>query len=93
MRYFDQATETIRSLPGVTEAAISSNLAFVSGRASTTISVPNVETGTPRPFEAQRRFVSPEYFPTLRLTTLSGRVFERTDTPSSPAVAVISRAD
>jgi predicted permease len=92
MRYFDQAADAIRSLPGVTNAAITSNLAFVSGRASTTISVPSATTGTPVPFEAQRRFVSPEYFTTLRLTTLSGRVFERTDGPNTPAVAVISRA-
>ena len=91
-RYFEAAREAIRSLPGVADVAVSSNLAFASGRASTTISVPNRESGAALPFEAQRRFVSPEYFRTLRIQTLRGRTFAGTDTPSTPAVAVVSRA-
>lgn len=90
--YFERAAGAIRSVPGVRSVAITSNLAFVSGRASTTISVPNAQTGTAVPFEAQRRFVSPEYFTTLGLTTLRGRVFERTDTTGTQPVAIVSRA-
>ena len=91
-RYFKAAGDAIRALPGVEDVAISSNLALVSGRAGTTISVPNRETGAAAPFEAQRRFVSPEYFRTLRLNTLRGRTFESTDTASTPPVAIVSLA-
>jgi predicted permease len=91
-RYFEAAQAAIRSMPGVADVAITSNLAFVSGRASTTISVPNRESGAAVPFEAQRRFVSPEYFRTLRIEMLRGRTFERTDTTNTPAVTVVSRA-
>jgi putative ABC transport system permease protein len=90
-RFFRDAREAIRVLPGVTDVAVSSNVAFSSGRASTTISVPS-GSGAATPFEAQRRFVSPEYFRTLRIRIISGRLFDRTDSAAAPPVAVVSRA-
>ena len=90
-RFFEEAREAIRALPGVTSVAVSSNLVLVDARASTSLSVTHPVTGAVQPFQAQRRTVSPEYFRTLGIRTLSGRTFVETDTTRSAPVAVVSR--
>jgi putative ABC transport system permease protein len=90
-RFFEGARAALGALPGAIDVAVTSNVAFVSGRSSTTITLLDPPAGRAAQFEAQRRFVSPEYFRTLRVAVLRGRTFDATDTRRSAPAAVVSR--
>ena len=90
--FFNQLQENIRRLPGVKSVAISNGLPlgvanhppfFIQGR-------PLPEKG--RETGAIRYTVTPDYFQTMGIELVKGRVFNAQDTPSSPFVVVIDEA-
>jgi len=90
--FFKQLQENVRSLPGVKSVAISNGLPlvtvnhpvfFIQGR-------PLPEPG--KAPGAMRYTVSPEYFQTMGIELVKGRVFNGQDTPTAPLVVVIDEA-
>ena len=90
--FFNQLQENVRRLPGVKSVAISNGLPLVGANH------PNfIILGRPRPEKgrepvAARYTVSPDYFQTMGIVLVKGRVFTVHDTPGSPQVVVIDEA-
>jgi putative ABC transport system permease protein len=85
--------DEIRVLPGVVTASTTQN-AFVPGFSyQTLIRVKDRPTTDGQPHTAQFRRVSSDYFKTMQIRTLAGRVLTDDDStgPGRPAVAVISK--
>ena len=77
--------DDIRALPGVVSASTTQN-AFVPGFSyQTLINVKDRPTPDGQPHTVQFRRVSPDYFKTMRIKTLGGRVFTDDDIADRPA--------
>jgi putative ABC transport system permease protein len=90
--FFNQLVENVDRLPGVKSAAVSNGLPlgvanhptfFIEGR-------PRPEPGNE--VSAVRYTVSPDYFQTMGIDLLKGRVFTAQDTPDTPFVLIIDEA-
>lgn len=90
--FFKELQENVRSLPGVKSVAISNGLPlgtanhpvfFIQGR-------PLPEPG--KAPGATRYTVSPDYFQTMGVELIKGRIFTAQDTASTPLVVVIDEA-
>ena len=86
--FFDQLQQNIRNLPGVTSVAVSNGLPFG------TANYPGfLIEGRPEPDNkgsGLRYSVSPDYFQTMGIELLKGRLFTAEDTRDSPRVIVIN---
>jgi predicted permease len=83
--------DELHALPGVTAAATTQN-AFVPGFSyQTLISVNDRPTPDGQLQTVQFRRVSPDYFKTMRIKTIGGRVFADEDVAERPQVAVVSK--
>ena len=89
-RYFDQILQKIAGTPGVIAAGISSNAT-------------PPDSGAPLPFdilgkaaangqEAEVEVVSPEYFTTLRIRLVEGRVWNRSEIMRGATLVLVNRA-
>jgi putative ABC transport system permease protein len=85
--------ESLETLPGVRGAAVSSGLPFGGGSYTTTPIAPvgnsKLEPGGAVPMDW--RTVSPDFFRTLGIPLLRGRIFDEHDTSESAQVMVVSR--
>jgi putative ABC transport system permease protein len=81
----------IRALPGVTSAGITQNAFLPTFSYQTLLRVKDAPTPDDQPLTVQYRRVSPDYFKTMQIKTIAGRVFTDADTVDRPAVAIISR--
>ncbi len=87
--FFDRLQQSVRNLPGVTSVAVSNGLPFVG------VNRPNfIIEGRPLPEPGKeaggaRYTVSPNYFQTMGIALLKGRLFNAQDTSDSPRVIVI----
>ena len=84
--------ERLRALPGVTHAAYSSGLPFVSAGGFSAFNMrsprnPAVEIEV----QATQRLVSPDYFAAMRLRLVEGRTLSDTDTTATPPAVVVNR--
>jgi predicted permease len=91
--YWTQLLERVRSLPGVQAASLSNTippdrLAFTDGYEIESKPLP---PGSDHP-AVPVPFVSHDYFKTLGIPLVRGRVFDQRDTANSPRVTVISTA-
>ncbi len=93
--FWDQLLERAAALPGVSSAGVISHLplsgAYASGSTAVERSdaVPLTE-GFNYPFiEADRRWVSPDYFQTMGVELISGRNFTRADNVDALPVAIV----
>lgn len=92
-QFYTTALERVRSLPGVTDAAVVERLPF-----SPNIHTANVYVdGRTYPAESHgdsidSTRVSAGYFHTLGVRLIAGRDFDSTDTETAPGVAVINQA-
>jgi putative ABC transport system permease protein len=88
--FYRELVESLRSVPGVREAAVSSGIPFGAGNYSrtpiATTGPSAVPEGTAIPIDW--RSVSPGYFRALRIPLLQGRDFIDTDGPAAPPVIV-----
>jgi putative ABC transport system permease protein len=87
----DRMLERVRALPGVDAASVTQNAFVPSFSYQTLIHVKDRPTADGQPHTVQFRRVSPDYFRTMQIRMLKGRVFETADTAAQPHVAVISR--
>jgi putative ABC transport system permease protein len=88
--FYQQLLEKVQALPGVPTAAIDNDVPFSGFRAEENFTV----TGQPEPRHgeeptAETHCVSPDYFKTMGIPILRGRVFGREDTLGKPLVIVI----
>ena len=79
-----QLLDEVRSVPGVLNAAITTNVPLLGG--SWTLNVHMGETEGASKFS----WVSPDYFQTMGIPLRKGRSFEKNDTAASPRVAVVN---
>ena len=89
LAYFEQLRNRASTVPGVTMAAISSNATPPSNGWGTGIEI----LGMPRHDEQKVRvnFVSPGYFPILRIPLAHGRIWDETENHNAAHVAVINQ--
>jgi putative ABC transport system permease protein len=91
--FYQQIVEHVRAVPGVQRAAVARDLPL----SGTDPSMP-IQTEGKAPAVVQGeivtryRAVGNDYFRTLEIPLLQGRGFDERDTPSSPAVAVVSES-
>ena len=90
--FFNQLQENVRKLPGVKSVAISNGLPLVTANHPTFF----IE-GRPLPEKGKapgaiRYTVSPDYFQTMGIELLKGRVFTAHETPGTPLTVVIDEA-
>lgn len=84
LRFWDRALETTRSTPGVKSAAYVSKLpltgeSMVNGITPDGASAEAVDLATQKQIEINVRYVSPDYFATMGIPLLQGRVLESLD--------------
>jgi putative ABC transport system permease protein len=96
--FSNRILDKIRSLPGVLSAAISTSypmdpnaISFGGWNARMTIEGQPLREGERPPLPAIR-IASPDYFKTLGIPLVKGRIFEESDNEKTTGVAVINRA-
>src|SRR5579871_298885 len=91
--FYQALLANLKTLPGVRGAALSSGIPLGAGNYNTTPATPVgnslLPAGTAIPIDW--RAVSPEYFRTMEIPLLRGRVFTGDDGPNAPPVMVISQ--
>ena len=90
--FFHDATEAIKSTPGVESAASVNHVPLGGARASVSVIVEGreVEEGA-RPDFAGYLIVTPGYFTTMEIPLISGRFFSDHDHAEAPRVAIINQ--
>jgi putative ABC transport system permease protein len=89
----DTLVRRLGAVPGVTHAAYSTALPFVSSGGFTAFTMPS-----PRhpevsvDVQAAQRVISPDYFAAMRLRLVAGRTLSAADTPASPPAIVVNRS-
>ena len=83
--------DEIRALPGVVSVGITQNAFVPKFSYQTLVKVKDLPTPNDQPHTVQYRRVSPDYFRTMHIKTIGGRVFTDDDTADRPPVAIISR--
>jgi predicted permease len=88
--FYRALEERLRAIPGVSHAAISNGLPFTNagGSGSFKIEGQTLPPNDPGP-HGNRRSVSPDYFATLRIPLLRGRVLSQQDRAETEPVCVI----
>jgi predicted permease len=87
--YFDQLQKKIATVPGVTMAAISSNATPPNNGFETHLEFLGKSAQDEQ--KARVNFVSPTYFPVLRIPLKQGRIWDETETRNGAHVAVINQ--
>jgi putative ABC transport system permease protein len=86
--YYAQLVDAVRRVPGVATAAIGNRIPL-SGGQSNSIHFENATGLREELSDVDSRTVTPDYFATLRIPLLAGRVFSDRDDATSPVVAVV----
>jgi putative ABC transport system permease protein len=88
--FYERVLTAIRALPGVESAAFISGLPMVVTGLITGVEIPGQDPRSARDNGVSHRWVTPQYFRTLRIPLLRGRDVEERDTADSAFVAVVS---
>jgi putative ABC transport system permease protein len=92
--FYQTLAKTLRSVPGVRDAGISSGIPFGVGNYTQSPFVapgsPTLANGASVPINW--RVASPGFFKTLRIPLLRGRDFSESDTATAPPVMIVSAA-
>jgi putative ABC transport system permease protein len=90
--FFDTLYERLRSAPGVRRAAATTSLPFDGPDSRLNLTIANRTGQSAFPIRAHPRIVSTDYFQTMGIPLVRGRVFTDHDTESSQHVVVINEA-
>jgi predicted permease len=91
--FYQQVIERVKSLPGVEDASVATVAPIVSSGRRSPIVPEDKPDPPPGVFQvANNRVVSPDYFHTLGVPLLQGRLLSAQDHAQAPAVAVINQA-
>ena len=88
----ERLVERLRAVPGVTHAAYSSGLPFVSTGGFSAFNMPSPRNpDVAIEVQATQRLVSPDYFAAMRLRLVEGRALSDGDTAAAPPAIVVNR--
>ncbi len=89
--FYDQLLSRIRSLPGVTTAGVVNGLPLSGGVFPFPVEAEGspIASGTEPP-TATQYIVSPEYFSTMQIPVMRGRMFDVQDQPQSAGAVIVS---
>jgi predicted permease len=90
--FWDRAVDRIAAIPGVEGVALASRVPFSLNFNQDTLFIPGRHAPGDRGDTIMSARVSEGYFKALGIAILEGRGFDRTDTPESPGVVVVSQA-
>jgi predicted permease len=88
--FWREALARVRALPGVQAAAIAERAPFSLNFNVSSIYIPDRQGPSDKPIPIKSARVSGDYFQTLGIPLLQGRVFSETDTPEAPGVVVVN---
>lgn len=91
-RFHDEVVSRWRALPGVTAAALATNIPWTGYDENSDFSIEGV---APRPgddTQGRYQMATPGYFQALRIPLRAGRYFEERDGPKAPLVAIVNEA-
>ncbi|MGZ5005200.1 MAG: ABC transporter permease [Chthoniobacterales bacterium] len=86
LAFYQQAVERVQAIPGVVRVGAVSRLPFSGGNSARSFNLP----GNDKSYEADIRVSTPDYFRTMNIPLLRGRVFTEQDTKDSVRVCVIN---
>jgi predicted permease len=89
--FAERLSEQLRALPRVRSAAISSDAPFAGGASAGRL-LSDVAPTTDPPLRYYRHIVTPQFFATMAMPLLEGRVFTDRDRADAPLVAIVSQA-
>jgi predicted permease len=90
--FYDRVLSGTRALPGVVSVGYTTGLPLVLGAGISVVTVPGVVDDPALAPRASIRFVTPDYFATMRIPLRRGRFVDGRDTATTAPVAVISEA-
>jgi predicted permease len=90
-RFFEQVTDRLDALQGVTAVGATTGLPLVSRVFDNANGVADLPDGSERTVNIDTRFVGPGYFEALGVRLLEGRTFERRDMEAATPGAIVSR--
>jgi len=88
LNFYQQVVERLQAIPGVARVGAVSRLPFSGGNSARSFNLP----GNEKSYEADIRISTPDYFRTMDIPLLRGRVFTDQDTKDSVRVCVINDA-
>ena len=86
LNFYQQVVERLRSLPAVGGVGAVSRLPFSGGNSARSFKL----QGDDKTYEADIRISTPDYFRTMGIPLVRGRLFNQQDTPSSTRVCLIN---
>ena len=89
--FYEELLSNLRKTPGIQSAALAYTLPFAGGEAPTSmfdIKSHHHQPGQPE-WHGEAYQVSPDYFSTLRIPLLRGRLIQESDTAAAPRVVII----
>jgi putative ABC transport system permease protein len=89
--FVERVLERLRSTPGILNAGTTLNTFTPNGAFVTLVHVEDRPTPDGQAHTVQYRRVSPGYFETMQIATVTGRTFDRRDWVDAPLVAIVSR--
>jgi putative ABC transport system permease protein len=91
--FYTQLAERVAGLPGVRSVGLSSTAPFSNGDNARTFMIKGREPAPGQPnLVARNRSVTPGYFAAAGTPLVRGRVFDETDSPDGPPVAVVDES-
>jgi putative ABC transport system permease protein len=92
-RFFSEALEAVRRVPGVTEAALTSQLPLSNDLDQYGVHFDPIPTNDPGEVRGTFRYaVSPGYLETMRIPLRRGRLLRESDRASAPPVVLVSES-
>ncbi len=88
--FWREALDRVGALPGVQSVAIAERAPFSLNFNISSIYIPDKQGPSDKPIPTKSTRVSADYFRTLGIPLLQGRVFGEADTPDTPGVVVVN---
>ena len=92
LAFFQQALERVRALPGVEVAAWVYPVPMSGGSGSVGFDIEGRPSPTELTFNAGIRTISPDFFKTLRVPLIKGRLIAESDSANTPPVVVVNES-
>lgn len=91
-RLFDELHAGLASLPGVASAGAARIALFTGSNSSSNITVEGYQASEGENMNVRMNWVGPDYFATMGIPLIAGREFTRSDSATSPKVAIINES-
>lgn len=89
--FASELIERVESVAGIDSVSLT-NRGPLPGAGNSAFDVQAADADSSRPVDAHRHIIAGNYFDTLGIALISGRIFDRRDTDGAPGVAIISVA-